>query len=1475
MQTSNGLRSLTGQQLMHNSVASTFGRITPAGAPGVDTPHAWYESGIGRDGLTYTSPELPLTAQAMVCESDSALVAWWMDNSDNINLPASTDWVPGPTIMTSACPGVSPPPAPSGNRSVSDARVGTGSVATGWPTEVQALSATGQINELYYWYGGGWDNSGSDWYFYAKRNLTCPSGERVVNGSCQTCPTYDDCSGGTLTTKTWCNYGNPPADDRRVSYRSCVSNVTVTEWACVDASDPDPTDQPCVVVCGPGERDGGGFCEPCPTYRTCDASGNLSTQTWCNAGSPPGDARVASYQSCQGGSTVTLQACVDNGGTVPPDAPCVNCPAGQRLVAGSCQPCPTYRACNDTADSIGRRGSSQVEWCQAGNPPPDSTTGSFQTCQGSTLVTAYTCVDATHSLPANATWCPKTIGDCTAALGYSSRPIPPDNRYCERCPTYETCVGNTIRTRSWCDPGDPPGDGQYDYYQACSNGATVNRRVCLDPGETVPADNPCSSCPSGQRLVSGSCEACPTYQACSGNSLVTQTYCGSGNPPADATQASYQSCQGGSTVTLQACLLPGESAPADNPCPTSCPSGQRLVSGVCETCPEYWTCSGTNRVQRDWCNSGSPPADSWTTTYQGCRSGSTVTLNACVEGGDPAPADAPCTTCPSGQRLVSGSCETCPTYLTCQGGNLRNTDWCNTGSPPADAYKTTYEACQSGVTVDLEACVDGGGSPPDDAPCTGCLPGQRLVAGSCETCPTYLMCDGGSPVRTSWCDPGNPPSNTTTYRYKGCVSDAGPTEWRSICGSNPPTDAAMVEYQDCVNSVTVTLQACVGEDGLSSAPDDAPCGTPPPPPPPPPPQTYEACLNGVVTTETWTGNGNPVDDPIATRYYCVGAAERTALICASTDDDDKPRSCGAGYSFNADDCCERDTVTQTYEACSNGVVTVETWTGSGTPVDDPTATRYYCVGANERTATICASTDDDDKPRSCANGYSLNDVDCCEEDRTYLACSNGVVTTEPWTGSGPPVNDDTATRYFCNGATPDDELICASSDRNDKPRSCGTGYSFNDDDCCEQDPPPIPNGTEKYCDSNGVAKERTASGTDDVDNLDKASDCTSRQILNSDSCCVPLGTKYYCDSNGVAQESLTSGIADINNLDKASDCTSQQTLNSDSCCEDPPPRGIETYCDSNGNVQERDAPGTDNVNNLDKASDCRNGESLNNQSCCVVCPPTRKNYCSTGQDWEWNTTTCSWDEVDVDPDACYNRSGYTYVYDTWLATACDYTTTSSVDLEPTAGTCETVDWSTASCGWVTTDNTPTDPGGCPGQGQAWDRQGCEYVAVNVPPIACDGTLEWQQDCTWDCIILEIEFSFPSLISEQTSAATYEQNLDLTFNSDGSITLIENLVGPNSTTTTSLGNWATGADVAQVSSVVEYRLALTDWGTCPGSSGWSPFSGLALGVFGEAHVGQTAISCNYEFRDSKTYVGLGSSRIQLSTQAGGTPGNLGP
>ena len=509
-------------------------------------------------------------------------------------------------------------------------------------------------------------------------------------------------------------------------------------------------------------------------------------------------------------------------------------------------------------------------------------------------------------------------------------------------------------------------------------------------------------------------------------------------------------------------------------------------------------------------------------------------------------------------------------------------------------------------------------------------------------------------------------------------------------------------------------------------------------------------------------------------------------------------------------------------------------------------------------------------------------MDCCEQDQTYQACSNGVLTTKPWTRSGSPVDDPVATRYFCIGATPDDEPICASGDRNDKPRSCGTGFSFNNDDCCEQDPPPPPppppppRGIERYCDSSGVAQERPAPGIADVDNLDKASDCTSRQILNSDSCCVAItyGTKRYCDSNGVAQEPRRPAPTDVNNLDKASDCTSGQTLNSDSCCVDPPPPpGIESYCDSNGVAQEREAPGTDNVNNLDsRKRTAKDGESLNNQSCCVVCPPTRKNYCSTGQDWEWNTTTCSWDEVDVDPDACYNRSGYTYVYDTWLATACDYTTTSSVDPQP-SNDCGTGSWSTASCGWGDPPALPSRSG-CPGTGLAWgntiNNNTCTYNTVAVTQPSCSKTLEWEL-CAWECPAFKITFSFPSLISQQISRATYEQNLDLTFNSDGSITLVENLVGPNSTTRTSLGNWATGADVGEASSVVEYRLSATNGGLCSGSSSWAAFSSLGVGVFGEASVGESMTDCTYQFRNEDDHESIGSSRIQLSTRAGSGPG----
>ena len=87
--------------------------------------------------------------------------------------------------------------------------------------------------------------------------------------------------------------------------------------------------------------------------------------------------------------------------------------------------------------------------------------------------------------------------------------------------------------------------------------------------------------------------------------------------------------------------------------------------------------------------------------------------------------------------------------------------------------------------------------------------------------------------------------------------------------------------------------------------------------------------------------------------------------------------------------------------------------------------------------------------------------------------------------------------------------------------------------------------------------------------------------------------------------------------------------------------------------------------------------------------------------------------------------------------------------------------------------------GCPGEGQAWawNSTACDFSNTSaVNPVACSGTLEWDL-CRWKCVALDIQFSFPSVISQQASSAATEQNLDVQLNSDGSITLAEQLVGP--------------------------------------------------------------------------------------------------
>ena len=394
-------------------------------------------------------------------------------------------------------------------------------------------------------------------------------------------------------------------------------------------------------------------------------------------------------------------------------------------------------------------------------------------------------------------------------------------------------------------------------------------------------------------------------------------------------------------MTFSVCIGEGghTSDPGNNPCVT-CASNEREVNGRCETCPTYYVCNGNNRVEERYCQDGSPPSDAQTDSFQSCVGGRTVTTNTCVPPGGNTPANDPC----EPTQGIETYCDSNGNAQTRPSGSSQNVNSLDEASD-----------CTSGETLNGNSCCVG---------CTqtarpSCTSGRSYTweASQCRWIRSTVSRPSCGGLTATWdsgsCSWDCPNLGTETY----CDSN-GVAQERPASGTDDVDN--LDKASDCTSSEELNGQSCCVTRST---------------------QTYEACSNGVVTTEPWTSSGSPVDDDTATRYYCVGASARTEPICGSTDDDDHPNRCATGYSLNSVDCCAQD---RTYQACSNGVVTTEPWTGSGNPVDDDTATRTYCVGANERTETICASTDDDDKPRSCATGYSLNDVDCCEEDRTYL-----------------------------------------------------------------------------------------------------------------------------------------------------------------------------------------------------------------------------------------------------------------------------------------------------------------------------------------------------------------------------------------------------------------------------------------------------------------------------------------------------------
>ena len=1218
-----------------------------------------------------------------------------------VALPDSTDWVAAPSIRTNVCGG-SPPSVNSTN---SDARISFGAFIAEpgggrWPIEVAAVQPGGEVDELFYWYSSSWNMGGSSWYFYAERGpLTCAAGEREVAGVCEVCPRHEACSSGVTVDRRYC--GNGPA----------------------------PADVPCVTSCPPTQRLVLGVCESCLTYWECSA-GRRVQREHCGSGSPPRDARNETVRACVGGVQQTNTVCVAAGDPRPADTPCTSCPSGQRLVAGSCEPCVNYDVCTASVGDVDDwRNDAFLDsrtFCGAGYPPnsADMTlnfvcrsgttrlvshcigTGGLSydpgdvPCSGDTCYEYEACTaDSRYSRPGLLTTTYRTCGSGTApdppqvytrrtcmnqgtpteyeetkyyCVGsgglYSTGAVPADAPCGLTCENYNRCTGSKVHgmlgTESelleeveHCGPGLPP-DAYTISRSECIGGSNYLHYFCIGEGgySADPGDLTCPTCPSRQRMVGGSCEACPTHYVCNGNSRATEYWCDPGTPPGDARIVSFQSCVGGSNTTVNTCVGPYENDPADDPCPVSCGANQRPVNGVCEACPTHEVCSNGVTENRQHCGSGNPPPNRpcleggcLPTPKPACSTGQTLSWNqgTCVwdfgsvsapscQAGQQSTWDTsncvygPCQGCLAGQRSVGGSCEACPTYWACLGNDREERTWCYTGDAPDDVRVNTYQACVSGSTVDLNECLLAGETATEDDPCpTSCSTGQRMVNGICEECPKYWGCNGDSREERTWCNDGDEPEDSRINTYKACVS--GVTVDRDECllpGDDETAD------RPCVTSCPPNQRVV---DGICVA-----C------------PTYWGCSGDDRVRLTWCDAGpQPGNAWLANYQACESGVEVTRTTCVAY-----------GVSGPADEtpCCVD------YKACSGTSLVTAQYCGSGTAPDDARLVTYACcINDANTTCTTCVA----------ANVIVDPIDDPCPTCVDYQICSGNSLVPREYCGDSPPVSAYLHDYKVCSGGT--------------------------------------------------------------------------------------LSTQTECIGSG------------------DSETADAQT-------------GEQTYCDSNAVEQIRDVCGSDSDIT---PSSCGPGETMNSDGCCPACVQPSAPPCTgprEGQAPEWNTASCRYD---------------------------------------------------------------------------WDP---------VTRPSCVGTLRWEDTtCSWDCVILDITFSFPAQITEQTSAMTQEQSLVLSFDADGSITLVEDLSGPNSSRTVSLGNWATGSDVDQVSSLVEYRLALIDWGQCSmGSSSWSAFSGLYVGVVGEAAVGQTASSCNYEFRNSDTRASLGSSRIQLSTQStvgSGVPGGI--
>ena len=1166
--------------------------------PGSPAAAAWSEVGDGWDSRSYTSAETSVTLQAaaVACVSDGTHTFWLSPASPSVVLPETTADTNVAVVRTDACAGIvgATPVITPGNLHTGFGTVPvtwnvlSGSEAAGWQVQASATIALGRVQDSASFSGTGWPSSGATLRVSRAAPTSCPPGERVVSGLCETCPDYEACVGGSVQTQQWCNAGSAPPDARMVSYRNCVAGSTQNITECVDGGDPAPTDAPCPtcvvgehlvetagvwscepISCAAGERLVAGVCEACPEYETC-VGGSLQPAEWCNAGNPPADATSVNYQDCVAGVTQTLTACVEPGDPAPNDFVCpaaptcaptevavwdatvgangawvcnpVSCPSGERAVAGVCEPCPTYQICSGNSLST-------VQWCNPGNPPGDATLESYQVCSGNSLVSQTACVAA---------------------------------------------------------GGSAPGDSFTVSVQFCDSGTTRSRTECVAAGATPPSNAPCSTCPSGQRLVGVNCEACPTYQVCSGNSRVTVNWCNPGNPPSDATLNTYQRCSGGSLVNTTECLDPGETGtPDESRYSYRVCSGNSLVTRyACSpqtsaTLNSYQACSGNSLVNRTECvpPGGSSTADATTVSVQFCDSGTTRTRTECVAAGATPPSDAPCTTCPSGQRLVAGSCEPCPTYRVCSGNSRVTVNWCNPGNPPADAILNTYQRCSGGSLVNTTECLDPGetGTPDESRySYSGCnSAGTALVTRyACSpqqnsTLNTYRRCSGGVLSDTTEClNPGDIASlNEPRYSYRACVGGSQVTRYactqradeplgtetycsgsstrtRSICGSDRDVRSATRYYCDGSNSRSTTITGTCADDDDRSG-------------------TERYCSGGSTRTRTRAGICGTVDNTGATEYYCDGSTSRSRSIAGCADADNRSATetyCSGGSTRTrtvSGICADEDSRSATRWYCSGSSSYSTTLTGTCTDQDDRSGTEQYCSGNSSRTRTVsgvCGTVDNRSVTEQYCQGTTLRSrtlTGTCttppSPTATETYCSGSSSRTRSITGCA-NVDSRSATRWYCSGSTSLSTTI--------------TGTCADDDDR---------SGTEQYC-SGSSSRTRTRSGIcGTVDNRSATrwycSGSSSYSTTLTGTCTDEddrSGTEQYCSGSSSRTRTRAGICGTVDNRSVTEQYCQGTTLRSrtltGTCTTPPPPTATETYC-SGSSSRTRSITGCANVDN--------------------------------------------------------------------------------------------------------------------------------------------------------------------------------------------------------------------------------------------------------------------------------------------------------